>query len=92
MNLNYSHLANCSNLALVSWNIAASWEYRLFVDERALDANLWLSAIRGCFVVATVSAPPAVVALSSTRLTVDDVLLPLRRVLVSVILEYGTTL
>ena len=46
ISLNYSHLANCSNLATSSLNCVVAWEYCHAVDEHVLEANLSLSANR----------------------------------------------
>ena len=67
-------------------NLVVAWEYGLFVDEHVAGANLQLPAIQGCLVVATVSAPPAVVCFEWYMF---DVLLRYRRVHLLVLLQDG---
>ena len=92
MSLNFSHLANCSNLATSSLNCVVAWEYCLAVDEHVLDANLSLSANRCAWRWQWCLLHLLSFASSGSYLTNVHVLLRQRRVLCLALMQDGPIL
>ena len=93
MSLDSSHFANrYSTVPTASSSFVVAWKYRLFVDERVLDAILQVSASRSAWRWQRCLLHLLSSASRRTFLNHVHVLLPLQRVLVLVHLQNGLSL